>query len=120
MTEDVMISPARPGYAAVRQRLAAAQKSSRGAPAYSRFVNRPLGRSLAAGAFVLGRTPNQVTAVSAAFSAVAIGVLAVVRPTWVTGVVVSLALVVGYAFAAADGQLARAAERHGMAGLLVY
>lgn len=97
----------RPRYRAVRQRLAAAQKSSKGAPAYSRYVNRPLGRSLAAGAFVLGRTPNQVTAVSAVFSATGILVLAMTRPTWVSGLVVSLALVVGYAFDAADGQLAR-------------
>jgi len=97
----------RPGYRVVRQRLAAAQKSSKGAPAYSRYVNRPLGRSLAAGAFVLGRTPNQVTAVSAAFSATGIAVLALVRPSWMSGLVVCLTLVVGYAFDAADGQLAR-------------
>jgi phosphatidylglycerophosphate synthase len=97
----------RPAYADVRQRLAAAQKTSKGAPAYSRFVNRPLGRSIAAAAFLLGRTPNQVTAVSAAFSALAIVLLAAVRPSWPLGIAVALALVLGYAFDAADGQLAR-------------
>ena len=48
--------------------LQAAQKSSKGAPAYSRFVNRPLGRRFAAAAYRLGATPNVVTAVSACFS----------------------------------------------------
>ncbi len=44
------------------------QKTSKGAPAYSRFINRRLGRYLAAGAFALRMTPNQVTFVSAMFS----------------------------------------------------
>ncbi len=95
------------GYREVRQRLAAAQKSSKGAPAYSRFVNRPLGRSIAAAAYLLGRTPNQVTAVSAALSFAAIAVIALARPTVPVGLVVAVLLVAGYAFDAADGQLAR-------------
>ena len=107
MSTDAATSLDRPTYRAARQRLAAAQKSSKGAPAYSRYVNRPIGRSLAAAAFVLHRTPNQVTAVSAAFSAVGILVTALVRPTVASGAVVAVALVVGYAFDAADGQLAR-------------
>lgn len=95
------------GYREVRQRLAAAQKSSKGAPAYSRFVNRPLGRSIAAAAYLMGRTPNQVTAVSAALSFAAIALLALVRPTVLLGLAVAVLLVAGYAFDAADGQLAR-------------
>ena len=43
------------------QRLAGAQKGAVGAPAYSRFVNRKLGRLLAAVAFHAGLTPNAVT-----------------------------------------------------------
>ncbi|MTD12742.1 CDP-alcohol phosphatidyltransferase [Nakamurella sp. YIM 132087] len=87
--------------------LSAAQKTSKGAPAYSRFVNRPAGRVLAAIAYRAGATPNGVTAVSALFSFTGIALLALVRPTWWSGVLVAVCLVVGYAFDAADGQLAR-------------
>jgi phosphatidylglycerophosphate synthase len=88
-------------------RLAGAQKSSNGAPAYSRFVNRPLGRVVAAVAYRLGLTPNVVSAISGAFSLAGILVLALVRPSPATALAVSALLVVGYAFDAADGQLAR-------------
>jgi phosphatidylglycerophosphate synthase len=91
----------------VRARLASAQKSSRGAPAYSRYVNRPAGRAFAASAYLLGRTPNQVTAVSAVFTFAGIAVIALVDRRWWTGLVVAALLVVGYALDAADGQLAR-------------
>lgn len=84
-----------------------AQKSNRGAPAYSRWVNRPLGRRLAAVAHKLGATPNQVTAVSATLSLAGIVLLAVAPATWWAGVAVAVLLVLGYAFDAADGQLAR-------------
>ncbi|WP_369136675.1 CDP-alcohol phosphatidyltransferase family protein [Modestobacter versicolor] len=88
-------------------RLSGAQKGALGAPAYSRFVNRKLGRVLAAVAFHLGLTPNQVTAVSAVFSATGIATLALVAPSWPMGVAVAACLVLGYALDAADGQLAR-------------
>src|SRR5215217_2074158 len=41
--------------------LGEAQKGSRGVSLYSRYVNRPAGRVLAAAADVVGLTPNQVT-----------------------------------------------------------
>lgn len=94
-------------YRATVQQLSTAQKTSKGAPAYSRFVNRKAGRYMAAAAYRLGRTPNQVTAVSAAFSALAIALVASVRPSVALGVVVAVFLAVGYAFDSADGQLAR-------------
>ena len=97
----------RPGYRATLSRLSGAQKTTKGAPAYSRFVNRPLGRALAAAAYLVGMTPNTVTAVSALFSFTGIAVLVFWHPTVLTGVVVCLCLVLGYAFDAADGQLAR-------------
>ncbi len=87
--------------------LAGAQKTSKGAPAYSRFVNRPIGRLFAAMAYRAGWTPNQVTALSATFSFAAIAVLALVRPSWWSGVLIMLGLVIGYALDSADGQLAR-------------
>ena len=88
--------------------LGGAQKAAaRGAPAYSRFINRRLGRRLAALAAVAGLTPNMVTAISAAFSAAGIAVLALVPGGPAQGIVVSLLLLTGYAFDSADGQLAR-------------
>lgn len=87
--------------------LATAQKTTKGAPAYSRFVNRRLGRYLAAAAYLLGITPNGVTAISAFFSFAGIAAIIFLSPSLFTGVLVCICLVVGYAFDAADGQLAR-------------
>ncbi|MEO5833179.1 MAG: CDP-alcohol phosphatidyltransferase family protein [Nakamurella sp.] len=97
----------RESYATIVARLAGAQKITPGAPAYSRYVNRPLGRRLAAAGYLLGLTPNVITGISAAFSFAGIAVLALVRPSLLSGIVICAALVVGYAFDAADGQLAR-------------
>jgi phosphatidylglycerophosphate synthase len=97
-------------------RLAGAQKSSKGAPAYSRFVNRPLGRVIAAVAYRLGLRPNGVSAISGTFSLAGILVLALVRPNPATALAVSALLVVGYAFDAADGQLARLRGGGSLAG----
>ena len=98
------------------RRLQAAQKSNRGAAAYSRFVNRPLGRRLAALADLVGLSPNGVTGLSALASAGGIVVLALAPPTALVGIVVGLCLVLGYALDAADGQLARLQSRGGAAG----
>lgn len=88
-------------------RLGPVQKGDRGAPAYSRFVNRRLGRVIAALAFHARLTPNAVTAISAGLTATGIGLLALARPGWGTGITVSACLALGYAFDSADGQLAR-------------
>ncbi|WP_217185800.1 CDP-alcohol phosphatidyltransferase family protein [Streptomyces sp. AC495_CC817] len=88
-------------------RLRGAQKRAGGVSLYSRFVNRPTGRLLAAGSYVAGLTPNQVTLISAGFSFAGVAVLAFAEPSWGTGSVVWLALAVGFAFDSADGQLAR-------------
>ncbi len=102
------VAPEAPiGFRAAVHRLAAAQKPAKGAPAYSRFVNRRLGRLLAAAAHRLGLRPNQVTAISAVFTFTGIGVLALAPLRPVTGLAVTAALVLGYALDAADGQLAR-------------
>ncbi len=95
------------GIAASLARLRNAQKSSKGAPIYSLVVNRPLGRLFAAVAFQARMTPNQVTAVSAVFTFAGIIVLMVAPPGLAVGIVVALALVIGYALDSADGQLAR-------------
>jgi phosphatidylglycerophosphate synthase len=94
-------------FASALSRLASAQKSSKGAPPYSRYVNRPLGRLLAAAAYQAGLTPNQVTYISAVFTFAGIAMIALAPSTWFVGGLVALALVVGYALDSADGQLAR-------------
>jgi len=97
----------RPGFRAAMAQLRGAQKSARGGPPYSIFVNRPIGRVLAALAFQVGLTPNQVTALSALATFVGVGLLAAAPATWLTGVLVAVLLVLGYALDSADGQLAR-------------
>lgn len=87
--------------------LARAQKTSKGGPAYSRLVNRRLGRILAAVAFTVGGTANQVTAVSALLTFAGISTIALVSPSPASSAVACLLLVGGYALDSADGQLAR-------------
>jgi phosphatidylglycerophosphate synthase len=99
-----------PGAGSLRdtvRRLGAAQKGAVGAPAYSRFVNRRLGRVLAAVAFHAGLTPNAVTGISAVATAGGIALLALVPASWPMGLAVTALLVAGYALDSADGQLAR-------------
>ena len=89
-------------------RLRAAQKGrARGAPAYSVFVNRPIGRILGTAAYRAGLTPNQVTLISAAFTFGGIAILAAAPVTVGTGVLVWVLLALGYAWDSADGQVAR-------------
>lgn len=87
--------------------LAAAQKPSAGTPAYSRFVNRKIGRYLAAGAFMAGRTPNQISLTSGFCSLIGIVLIATLEPSVPLALVVTALLVLGYAFDSADGQVAR-------------
>jgi len=115
--------PADPGTAARRsiqaayRQLARAQKpAARSAPAYSRFVNRRIGRALAALCWAAGLSANTVTAISAALTFGSIAALAVYPPTWQLGLVVSAGLLLGYAFDSADGQVARLSSSSSPAG----
>lgn len=110
------VVPAQRSYRGNVARLAAAQKSNRGAAAYSRFVNRPLGRRLAALADLAGLSPDQVTLLSAGTSATGIALLALLAPSPGAALLVAGCLVLGYALDAADGQLARLQGRGGSAG----
>lgn len=83
------------------------QKPGKGAPAYSRYVNRRLGRYLAAAAYQAGLTPNAVTALSGLCSFVAIALLASLPASVPLAIAVTAGLVIGYALDSADGQLAR-------------
>lgn len=98
---------ARARYRTALADLAAAQKPARNVQAYSRWVNRPAGRRLAAAAHVLGLRPDQVTALSAVVTLGSVVALAVAPPGPATGAAVWAGLALGYALDAADGQLAR-------------
>jgi len=87
--------------------LSRAQKPSAGTPAYSRFVNRRIGRVFAAAAFLGRRTPNQVSLASGFCSLVGIVLVATVRPSVTLALAVTALLVLGYGLDSADGQLAR-------------
>lgn len=88
-------------------RLRSHGKPMSGAPAYSRFVNRPLGRIVAALAYRLGMTPDQVTLVSGLLSFAGILTIALAPVEAATAATVTVLLALGYAFDSADGQLAR-------------
>lgn len=103
--ESLAIQPA--GVVDAMRRLRSAQKSSKGAPIYSLYVNRPLGRVFAALGYRLGLSPNQVTGISALFTFTGIGVIALAPVSAPVGIAVMLALCLGYALDSADGQLAR-------------
>lgn len=91
--------------------LSRAQKANAGAPIYSRLVNRPLGRLLAAVAHRLSLTPDQVTFLSALCTYTGIALIALLRPGPAAALGAALLLMLGYALDSADGQLARL--RHG-------
>ena len=94
-------------YGDIVARLSAVQKSNKGAAGYTRWVNRRLGRYLAAAGYKAGLTPNQVTILSGGLTFTALALIAALRATFVTGLIVTILLVAGYALDAADGQLAR-------------
>ncbi|HEY5835877.1 CDP-alcohol phosphatidyltransferase family protein [Streptomyces sp.] len=104
------------GFAAALRELRGVQKGAKGVSLYSRYVNRPVGRVLAAGAYRVGLTPDQVTLVSAGFSFGAVAAVALAAPSWELAVGVYAALVIGFAFDSADGQLARLLGAGGPAG----
>lgn len=96
------------GYRQTLKLFRTAQKEAApGSPPYSIYINRKVGRYLAAAASSARMTPNFVTAISALFTFSGIVMIAAMRPTWANGITVWLLLAVGYAFDSADGQLAR-------------
>ncbi|MFE5409670.1 CDP-alcohol phosphatidyltransferase family protein [Microbacterium sp. NPDC056569] len=95
--------------------LGSAQKPAVGVPAYLRWVNRPLGGRVAVEAAVVGATPNQLTAVSAALGAGGVLLIALGSGPWAPPLA-ALLLLAGYVFDSADGQLSRIQRRGGPAG----
>ncbi|MFD9096869.1 CDP-alcohol phosphatidyltransferase family protein [Streptomyces collinus] len=103
-------------FSSALRHLSEAQKPGRGVSLYTRFVNRPAGRLLAAAAHRAGLTPNQVTATSAVVTSTALVAIACCRPVPALGPWVALALVLGFALDSADGQLARLHRTAGPTG----
>ncbi|MFR9674960.1 CDP-alcohol phosphatidyltransferase family protein [Streptomyces sp. TR06-5] len=89
------------------EQLRAAQKTAKGVSLYSRWVNRPAGKVLAAAAHRAGLAPNAVTLASGALSFTGIAAVALAEPSWPLALAVYAALALGFALDAADGQLAR-------------
>lgn len=87
--------------------LARVQKPGANVPWYMREINRRLGRALASVAAQLRLTPNQMTAASALAFLAGVAVLVALEPSMPAAVVSVLLLQLGFAFDAADGQLAR-------------
>lgn len=94
-------------FAQALNRLSEAQKSKRGVSIYTRFVNRPVGRVLAAACFVARMTPNQVTLGSAIATVLGLTLLVTTPPTAGGAAGVALLVMLGFALDSADGQLAR-------------
>ena len=92
------------------------QKGARGGPPYSVFVNRRLGRVIAAAAYQANLTPNQITYVSATLTATGLVVLALAPASSLTGIIVTFCFAFGYACDSADGQLARLRGGGSLAG----
>jgi phosphatidylglycerophosphate synthase len=103
-------------YRAALNKLASAGKPAYGAPAYSRWVNRPLGRRLAALAYVADLTPNQVTYLSGLSSLVGVCLIGWPQPSLPLGAAITIVLLFGYALDSADGQLARLRQESSAAG----
>lgn len=95
------------GFRNDHSRLRAAQKPATGTAAYSRYVNRPAGRVVAAFANQFGLTPDGATAISATMSTAGLVLLATQRPTLWSGLAVACLLAGGYVLDSVDGQLAR-------------
>lgn len=101
------VSSSERGFRDTVRALASAQKSGAGVPAYTRYVNRPLGRVVAAVAARVRMTPDQVTAVSGSLSLAALLLLVLAAPSWPVSVLAWAAMAAGYVLDSADGQLAR-------------
>ena len=96
--------------------LESSQKPQRGVSLYSRYVNRPLGRFLAAACHTVRMSPNQVTAASAIVTVLGLAVLVTGPPSVARSAGVVLLLVLGFALDSADGQVARLTKSGSPAG----
>jgi hypothetical protein len=99
------VTGAHPQTPTVRQnlaRLAAVESSPRSLPAYSRWVNRPLARAMAAVALRLGVGPALMAVLATAATVTGLVTLVGVAPGRTTGVIVAVALAIGFMLDSAD------------------
>lgn len=96
--------------------LKAAQKPSKGVSYYSRLINRPVGRVLAALSHSVGLTPNAVTIISAGVTLLGLIAFVLIPDSLGKGPLVALVLMLGFALDSADGQVARLAGLSSPAG----
>jgi phosphatidylglycerophosphate synthase len=94
-------------FADALQALRQAQKPAIGTAAYSRHINRPLGRLVAAAVSTVGMSPNLASVISGLMSGSAIALIAIARPSVWVGLLIGVLLVAGYVMDSVDGQLAR-------------
>lgn len=107
---------ARHTYRSAMAELTSAQKPKAGTPLYSRYVNRPLGRRIAAAGAAAGLSPNTISMISFTCSLCAIVLIAVLPVGVAAGIAISALLVLGYALDSADGQVARLTKRGSVFG----
>lgn len=96
--------------------MASAQKKRHGASLYLLWVNRPLGRLLAAIAYKRNLTPSAVTLAGGVITYAACGVIAINGESQLWAIVAAIALMIGYALDSADGQLARISGKTSLSG----
>lgn len=96
--------------------LTAAQKSAKGVSYYSRLINRPVGRVLAALCHSRGLSPNAVTVISAGVTLLGLIAFILVPDSLAKGLLVAPILMLGFALDSADGQVARLAKLSSPAG----
>lgn len=105
--QESLQMPSRRSVSDYRRALAAAQKPPHGTAAYSRFINRPIGRWLAACALAARLTPSQVTTLSALSTTAGLVLIAVLPISVPSALAIASALALGYALDSSDGQVAR-------------
>ncbi|PYI37315.1 CDP-alcohol phosphatidyltransferase [Arthrobacter psychrolactophilus] len=103
-------------YRGISARLRFAQKPGHGVPAYTRWINRGLARSVAALCASWGWSANMVSAVSAVVSLAGLLLLLLLPVAPLTGLLVAVLLAAGYVLDSADGQVARVTGTGSRAG----
>ncbi|MGN5734315.1 CDP-alcohol phosphatidyltransferase family protein [Arthrobacter psychrochitiniphilus] len=98
------------------EQLKFAQKPGHGVPAYTRWINRGLARSVSALCASWGWSANMVSMISAVVSAAALILLLLLPVAPLTGLLVAVLLAVGYVLDSADGQVARVTGTGSLAG----
>lgn len=107
---------AKPSFSESFQELSLAQKTKKGVPLYTLYVNRPAGRVIAAALRNTRFTPNHVTLAGAVLTYGSLLWLAFGAGSGAVFALVGVALAAGFVLDSADGQLARLQGRSSKLG----